>query len=76
MGNSLHTIERWWFRQSGEKLRGREVRRRRRAIWREWAYLCEDTIRCGRVNAVVRGNGTGDRIEEREAWFGKQDESK
>jgi len=25
MGNSLHTIEWWCFRQSGEKLRGREV---------------------------------------------------
>jgi hypothetical protein len=38
-------------------------------------YLNKDTICCGCVNAVVRGDGTRKGIDDDRAWFGKEDES-
>ena len=43
---------------------------------RKWTYLSEDTIKCGCVSRVIGEDGTGNRIDKRETWFGKQNKLK
>lgn len=54
-------------------VRKQRIREEREA--RGGTYLNKDTISCGCVNAVVRGDGTRKGIDENEAWLGRQDES-
>jgi hypothetical protein len=42
----------------------------------KWTYLSEDAIKCGHVSGAIGEDGTENRIDERETWFGKQNESK
>jgi hypothetical protein len=71
MGDSLHT-EWWCLRWSGELLRSREVDIDEQNTRVDLFKLSKGTMRCGCDNAVVvRGDGTEDGTDEREAWFGK-----
>jgi hypothetical protein len=74
MRDGLHS-EWLSFRKSGEWLWGREVYKDESETRVTYFKLSKDTIRCGCVNAVVRGDGTGNGMVDWKTLLERRDES-